>query len=141
MDLIGLRNRANFSAHPSGKLLAQLFAGRLAGHERHIGVNALALDVMRIANDGGFRHMHMRHQRAFHLRRAHAMAGHVNHVIDAARDPIIAILIAAAAIAGKIFSGIGGEIGFHEAIMIAIDRAHLPRPGIGDDEIARTSAV
>src|SRR3546814_2191776 len=33
-------------------------------------------------------------------------------------------------------AGIGGEIGLDEALVVAIDRAHLPRPGIGDAQIA-----
>ena len=69
------------------------------------------------------------------------MAGDVDHVVDAAGDPVIAVLVAAAAVAGEILARIGREIGVDEALMIAIDRAHLAGPGIGDAEIAAGGAV
>ena len=36
----------------------------------------------------------------------------------------------------KYLPGIGREIGLHEALVVAVDGAHLAGPGIGDDEIA-----
>jgi hypothetical protein len=53
----------------------------------------------------------MQHQRAFDLGRAHAVAGDVDHVVDPAGDPPIAVLVAAAAVAGEIFARVGREIG------------------------------
>jgi hypothetical protein len=53
----------------------------------------------------------MRDQRAFDLGGAHAMAGDVDHVVDPAGDPVIAVGVAAAAVAGEILAGIGREIG------------------------------
>jgi hypothetical protein len=67
----------------------------------------------------------MRHQRAFHFGGAHAVTGDVDHIIDAAGDPVIAVLVAAAAVAGEVHALIGGEVGLHEALMVAIDGAHL----------------
>src|SRR6202043_485086 len=94
-----------------------------ACHQRHIGVDALALDVVGIADHGGFRHLGMRDQRAFDFGGAHAMAGDVDDVIDAAGDPVIAVGVAAAAIAGKIFALVGREIGLFEAGVVAIHGA------------------
>ena len=62
----------------------------------------------------------MRDQRRFHLGRAHPVARDIDHVIHTARDPIIAIRVAAAAIAREIVSLVVSEIGFLEALMIAI---------------------
>ena len=90
---------------------------------------------MRHANHRGFRNRKVRNQRAFNLGRAHAVAGHVDHIIHAARDPVIAIGITPRAIAGEIHALEGGEIGLHEAFMIAINRAHLPGPAIQDHQI------
>ena len=81
-------------------------AGRFdAGHQGDIGVDALSLDVVRKANDRGFRHLLMRNERAFDLGRPHPVARHIDHVVDAAGDPIISIRIATTAIAGEIFPG------------------------------------
>jgi hypothetical protein len=57
---------------------------------------------VRIADDGGFRHLRVRDQRALDLRRAETVAGDVDDVVDAAGDPVVAISIAAAAIAGEV---------------------------------------
>jgi hypothetical protein len=66
------------------------------GHQGDIGVDALALDVVREADHGRFGHLRMRDQRAFHFGGADAVAGHVDHVVDAAGDPVVAVLVAAA---------------------------------------------
>ena len=71
---------------------------------------------------------------AFDLRRAEAMPGDIDHIVDASRDPVVAVRVAPRAVAGEIFAGIGGEIGLHETLVIAVDRSHLSRPGVGDDE-------
>ena len=78
----------------------------------------------------------MRDKRALDLGGAHAVAGDVDDVVDAPRDPPIAVSVAAAAVAGEISALEGGEIGFGEALVIAIDGAHHPGPGIEDDEIS-----
>src|SRR3546814_11032350 len=68
-------------------------------------------------------------QGAFHLCSAHAVAGDVDDVVDASGDPVVAVGVAPAAVAGAVHPGIGREIGLHEAIVVTVDRAHLPRPG------------
>ena len=136
LDQIGRGDRTDLLAHPVGEFLAQLFGRLLAGHQRDIGVDALAFDVVRIADHGGLRHFRMRDQRRFDLGGAHAMAGDVDHVVDAAGDPVIAVGVAAAAVAGEIFARIGAEVSVDEALVVAIDRAHLAGPRIRDAEIA-----
>jgi hypothetical protein len=49
----------------------------------------------------------VQHQRALDLGGAQAVAGDVEHVIDAAGDPVVAILVAAGAVAGEVLAGIG----------------------------------
>ena len=87
------------------QFLAQLLARLLAGHQRDIGVDALALDVVRIADHGGLRDFRMRDQRGLDFGGADAMAGDIDHVIDAAGDPVVAVLVAPAAVAGEILAG------------------------------------
>src|SRR6476620_3814910 len=78
----------------------------------------------------------MRDQRAFDFCGPQAVARNVDHVIDAAGYPVIAILVTTAAVAGEIFAFIGRKISLLEAVVIAIDRAHLPRPRVGDAQVA-----
>jgi hypothetical protein len=68
------------------------------------------------------------------------VAGDVDHVIHPAGDPVIAILVAAAAVTGEVLAAIGGEIGLEEALMIAPDGAHLPRPALRDHKVALRGA-
>ena len=104
LDQVGRGDRADLLAHPADQFLAQVLARLLAGHQRDIGVDALALDVVRIADDGGLRHFRMRDQRAFDFGGAEAMAGDVDDVVDAAGDPVIAVVVAAAAVAGEVLA-------------------------------------
>ncbi len=113
----------------------------LAGHQRDIAVNALSLDRMRVAHDSGFRNRVMRDECRFDFRRTEAMAGNIEHVIDAARDPVITVLIAAAAVTGEILAFVSREISFDEALVITVKRTHLTRPAIDDAEIAVHSAL
>src|SRR5262249_8156695 len=57
-------------------------------------------------------------------------------VVDTAGDPIIAVLIASAAVTREVLARIGLEVGVNVALVVAIDRAHLAGPAIRDAEIA-----
>ena len=70
--------------------------------ERHEGVERLAFDVVRHRRDGGLGHLRMADQRALDFGGADAMAGDVHHVVDAAHQPVIAVFIDAAAVAGEV---------------------------------------
>ena len=50
-----------------GELLAQLFGRLDAGLQRDIGVDALPLDVVRVADDGGFGDFGVRDERRLRL--------------------------------------------------------------------------
>ena len=106
--------------HVRDQLLAQLLARLIALDQRDVAVDALALDVVRIADHGGLGHLGMRDQRQFHLRRAEPVARHVDHVVDAAGDPVVAVLVAPAAVAGEVHALVGGEVGLHEALVVAV---------------------
>ncbi len=78
----------------------------------------------------------MSDQRTLDLGGAEPMAGDVDHVVHPSRDPVIAVLVAAAAVAGEVLAGIGPEIGIDETLVIAEHRAHLARPGIRDAQVS-----
>ncbi|CUH54119.1 hypothetical protein SHM7688_03589 [Shimia marina] len=136
MDQIRAGDGADFGAHPGAQLFHQLLRGLLIVHQGDIAIDALALDVMRIAHHGGLGHGRMGHKGAFHLRRAHAVAGDIDHIIHTAGDPIVAVFVAAAAVTGKVIAFVIREIGFLKALMIAPDRAHLARPAVLNAEHA-----
>src|SRR5690606_33926756 len=55
-------------------------------------------------------------------------------------DPVVSVLVTAAAVAGAVLAGELAEVGFEEPRMVAIDGTHLARPGIGDDQRTRAGA-
>ncbi len=62
---------------------------------------------MWVANDRSFRNGMMRDECRLDFRRAETVTGNIEHVIDAAGNPVIAVVIAAAAVTGKILAFIG----------------------------------
>src|SRR5947199_8441161 len=106
---------ANFAV----QVLAQPIVSLLAGIQRDESVDRGALDVMREADNGSLGDLGVSNQGALDLGGADAMARDIDHVVDAAGNPIIAILVAAAAVAGEIKAGIRFEIGLEEALVIA----------------------
>src|SRR5580700_585189 len=121
---IGRGDRADLLAHPLHQLAAQRLARLLADLQRDIGVNALALDVVRVTDDSRFSDLWMGDEGAFDLGSAEPMTGDIDYVVDPAGDPIKAVLVAPRAVAGEIEAREGREIGFDKALMVAIDRAH-----------------
>ena len=136
LDFVRHGNRADFLADMRGEFLFQFFAFGDAVLQRHERVERLALDVVRHGRDGGFGHFRMAHERALHFRRADAMAGDVHHVVHAAEQPVIAVGIHAAAVAGEIHVLERGKIGVDETVMVAPRRAHDARPRLLDAELA-----
>src|SRR3546814_4718065 len=96
---------------------------------------------MRITNHRGLGDLEVGDQRALDFRRAHAVAGNVDDVVEPAGDPVIAVGIAATAVAGEILAGEGRKIRVDEALVVAVDRAHLARPAVGDAQVALGGAV
>ena len=64
------------------------------------------------------------------------MTGHIDHVINATGNPIVSVLVTTAAVAGEVLAFVGREIRLHEALVIAIHRAHLAGPAVGDAQVA-----
>src|SRR3546814_18523253 len=58
---------ADLLAHPGDQFLAQVVGTAFARDQGYVGVNALALDVMRAADHRGLGDFRMRNQCAFHL--------------------------------------------------------------------------
>src|SRR3984893_5327536 len=129
-------NRSDLLAHPSNQLSAQLLGGLFFGHQGHVRINALPLYVVRITHHGGLGYLRMGNEGGLDFGGPKPMAGHIDDIVDPTGNPIIAIGIAPTAVAGEIFARICREVGLHEALVVAVDRAHLSRPGIRDAQIS-----
>ena len=83
---------------------------------------------MRHGRDGGFGNFRVAHERALDFRRADAMAGNIDDIVHATEQPVIAIGIHAATVAGEIHIFVGGKIGVDETVVVAPSRPHNSRP-------------
>ena len=81
--------------------LRSVFVG-FAVLERDEHRHGFALDFVGPAHGGGFGHARMADQGAFDFDRAQPVAGHVQHVVDPAHDPVVAVVVAAGVVAGQV---------------------------------------
>ena len=81
----------------------------------------------------------MRNERAFDFGRAQAMAGDVHHVVDPAKQPVVAILVALAAVPREVATWEAAPVRGFEALRIAIDAAQHRGPRFSQDEVAAGS--
>ena len=70
--------------------------------ERHERRDRLALDLVRAADDRRFGDLRMIDERALDFHRADAMPGDVEHVVDAAEQPEVAVVVELGAVAGEV---------------------------------------
>ena len=73
----------------------------LAGLQRDEGVDRVAFDVVRITDDRGLSHGRVPPDRALDLSGAKIVPRHDDDVVDASGDPVVAVLVAQAAVTGK----------------------------------------
>ena len=130
VDHVGRGERADRVAHLllEGALDALGVVARVVGTEDHVGVDPLPLDRVREAHHRRLGHRVVGHEGALDLGRAQPVAGDVQHVVDPAGDPVVAVLVAAAAVAGEVLALVGRKIRLHETLVVTVDGAHLARP-------------
>ena len=104
VDQVGRRDRADLGADMRAQFGLQRRRSFLARDQGDVAVDALALDVVRVADHRGLGDERVADQGALDLGRAEPVAGDVEHVVDPAGDPVIIVLVAAAAVAGEIFA-------------------------------------
>ena len=141
MNQVGLGNGADLLGDQIPQGLDQFLAAFLAGHQRYIRVDALALHVMLVTDHGGFGDAGVQHQGRFDFGGAQAVAGHVEHVVHPAGDPVVAIFITAGPVTSEIAVLVGAEVGVDQALMIAIHGTNLAGPAGLDDQVAGGRAV
>ena len=89
----------------------------------------LALDLVRASDDRRLGDARMIDERALDLHRADAMSGDVDHVVDAAEQPEVAVGVALGAVAGEVDAGAPlVPVLADVAIGIAVDAAQHRRP-------------
>ena len=108
------------SSSRSSVLVRESFAQRDERGER------LSLELVRLADDRRLGDRGVLDERRLHLHRADAVSGDVEHVVDAAEDPEVAVVVALGAVAGEVEVGPAGplrEVRLHVARVVAPDGA------------------
>ena len=109
---------------------------RLAALERDEHGHGFALDLVGPPHGGGFGHVRMADQGAFDLDRAQPMAGDVQHVVDAAHDPVVAVGVAAGVVAGQVVVRHLAPVLLAIAVVVAPNAAQHAGPGLGHHQPA-----
>ena len=86
-------------------LAFSLGVGLLPLLERDEGDERAALEIVGLADRGGLGDGRVAHERALDLGGADAVAGDVEHVVDAPDDPEVAVLVAPRAVAREVDAG------------------------------------
>ncbi len=95
-----------------------------------------SLEVVRDADDGGLGDLREVDEGAFDLPRPDPLAGHVHDVVDAAHQPVVAVLVALRAVPGEVDAIPLREVGLHEPLPVAPDAAEHAGPRLADGEVA-----
>lgn len=66
---------------------------------------------MRHTDHCGLSHFRVSNHSAFDFGGTHAVAGNIEHVIDAAGDPVVTVFVTASTVAGEIHAFEGLEVG------------------------------
>src|SRR5215212_10846656 len=84
---------------------------------------------MLAAYHGRLRHFLMIDERAFHFHGADSMPRHIDHVIDAAEDPVIALVVLLRAITREVHGAVPlAPVLRDEALRISVDAAEHRGP-------------
>mmetsp|Transcript_21664 Transcript_21664/g.51386 ORF Transcript_21664/g.51386 Transcript_21664/m.51386 type:complete len:326 (+) Transcript_21664:42-1019(+) len=118
LDDVGRGEGADLGAAHHDERLLELVGPLDALVGRHVDVDALALDGVREAHHRRLGDVGVQHDGRLDLGGADAVAGHVDDVVDAARDPVVAVGVAARAVARQV-EAVDGEVGLHLALVVA----------------------
>jgi len=109
-DLVRFGDRSDLLGDPVAQDLDDLFCfggiARTGALQHHEGDDGFALDVVRTADHGGFRHQRVGDQRRLDLHRAEAMAGHFQDIVVTPHDPDVAVFVAVGGIASEVVARI-----------------------------------
>src|SRR5260370_13809337 len=78
----------------------------------------------------------MTNERTLDLRCSQAMSGNVQHIVDAADDPEISVLIASRTVACEIVASVFAPILFSVTYLVAVNCAQHRRPRSTDNQFA-----
>mmetsp|Transcript_20108 Transcript_20108/g.45532 ORF Transcript_20108/g.45532 Transcript_20108/m.45532 type:complete len:782 (+) Transcript_20108:193-2538(+) len=123
VERVRRRERAHLASDEPLELLGEFWVVWVAlevVRQRHEHVHGLALDRVVHPDGGGLGHLGVQHHGGLHLGRADVVPRDDHHVVHAARDPVVTVLVAARAVPGEVVA-LEGEVGLLEALRVAPD--------------------
>src|SRR6266545_5545514 len=144
------RDLADLNLDRLGHLLLDVPAGRDPWLQRHIYLDGSAAELVDDRDRGGLGDLLDGDARRLELLGSQPVPGHVDHVVDPAEDPEVAV--------GRPNSTVTGEVrpvapvlalpvpavllvvGLHEPLRLAPDRLEDARPGVTDADVAGAAA-
>ena len=141
LDAVRAGDVADLGVDLDANLLAQCGdpfrgVGQGAVLEDHVGVDRLALDGVRVADDGALGHGGVRIDGVLNLGSAETVAAHVDHVVDPADDAEHAVGVAPGPVTGEVLALEGAEVDVAAPLVVAVGGADHGRPRAVDAEVA-----
>src|SRR5215216_4367218 len=149
-DALRSRDLADLRLDPLGHLVRDLLARAETGLQRDVHLDRPAPHLVDHRDRGRLGDLVDGDARRLELLGAQPVPGHVDHVVDPAEDPEVAI--------GRLYRAVAGEVrpvvpvlavlvpavllvvGLHEPLGLAPDPLEDARPGIADADVARPAA-
>ena len=110
----------------------------VAAAQDHERADGLAGGVVLRADHRGLGDRGVPDERVLDLGGRDVVTRHEHHVVDAAEQPVVAVVVALGAVAGEVAVAEAGPVGLLVALGVAPDAAQHRRPRAGEHEIAAT---
>lgn len=123
IDIVGLGDGTDDVADVVAEFVFESNVRIITHFQGHEAGDCLAFEIMRATDNGGLRDGWVSDEGGFDFRGSEAVAGDVEHIIEATDDPEVALFIAACAVASSVDSWIIREVGFFETRFVTVDRA------------------
>src|SRR3712207_47839 len=127
-------------AHLLFEFLHQVFRAFLVAFEDDVGDYRLPLVLVVTADDCGLGDSVVGYQGALYLGGGDPVPRDVHHVVDAARDPVVTVLVAPRPVAGEVDVTILLPVGLPVALGVLVEGAQHAGPGSLHDQVALTLA-
>src|SRR3712207_4843185 len=128
-------------AHLLVEFLDELVRAFLVTFEDYVGYYRLPLVLVMSADDGGLGNSVVGDQGALDLGRGDPVPRDVHHVVDAARDPVVAVLVALGAVAGEVDVPVLLPVSLPVALGVFVEGAQHAWPGPLHDQVALALAL
>src|SRR6186997_2348398 len=105
----------------------------------HEHSNCLALQIIWASYGCGLGNLGMTDEGTLDFNRTQTVPRYVDHVVDAAHDPVITVRITTRIVAGQVFAGDLGPILLLESVVVSPNPSQHPGPRMCDTEHAAIS--